>query len=342
MIIACKSLNIGLNNMHLKGADTFLVTVLTPTWNRTEFLERVWNRLNNQTYKNIEWIVCNDGSTDSTSEILKELSKRSKFSVTVITANIHIGKAYMDNIGVEKARGEFILWNDSDDYLLPDAVENLVSTWNSIPESERKNYVGVTALCSNGTDVISSELPENSCFDTTWNDLRLKYGITGDMLHFTKADLLKINKFPEIDFVIPEGIVWTTLGNLKTRVIPQVVQIKQYNAPNCISFSKKMEYSRAKAYSLVVTYKNTENYDIEVKEKIWKLITFIRYSVHGEFSILEALNLWKNNIIRIVVLFLYPLGYLLACKDNLNGVVVKTHRQFDQAKKTVKLDVYTN
>jgi len=322
--------------------STPLITVLTPTWNRSQYLERVWNSLNSQTYKNIEWIVCDDGSTDSTSEILRDLSKRSAFKVTVITANVHIGKAYMDNIAIEQAKGMFILWNDSDDYLLPDAIEQLLSAWYSIHESERKHYVGITGLCSDGNEVISSHLPIDTCFDTTWNDLRLKYGVTGDMLHFTKAEFLKTNKFPEIDFVIPEGVVWTTIGNMKTRVIQKVVQIKQYNAPNCISFSKKMEYTRAKAYSLVITNTNTEKYKIKTREKLWRLITYVRYSVHGEISIIKAIKLWPTNINRLIIFLLYPFGFLFASKDMFNGVVKKTHREFEYAKNNIALDVYTN
>ena len=107
-----------------------LVSIWTPSWNRAGLLERVWTGLNSQSYKNIEWIIGNDGSTDETADVISELASRSEFPVSVITASTRIGKARMDNEGIARARGEFIIECDSDDYLLPHAVKLLVDTWN--------------------------------------------------------------------------------------------------------------------------------------------------------------------------------------------------------------------
>ena len=92
-----------------------LVSILTPCWNRAEFLDRVWQALDDQTYPVIEWIVCDDGSTDDTAQKLEEFRTKSWFPVCVITASEHIGKVRMDNEAVSQARGQYILWNDSDD-----------------------------------------------------------------------------------------------------------------------------------------------------------------------------------------------------------------------------------
>ena len=125
-----------------------LVSVLTPTWNRANYLERVWKGLCSQSYTAIEWIVADDCSVDDTRKRIHELAKASPFPIKLISANVHIGKAYMDNRAVEIAKGEFILWCDSDDYLLPNAIQRLVEAWESIPEAVRDTYVGVTGLCT--------------------------------------------------------------------------------------------------------------------------------------------------------------------------------------------------
>ena len=126
---------------------TPLVSILTPTWNRADYLPKVWEGLNTQTNKSIEWIVANDGSTDHTVDTVRVLANQSDFPVTLINASIRIGKSRMDNEAVGRARGQFILWCDSDDFLLPKAVETLLATWTSIPEEEREHFAGVTALC---------------------------------------------------------------------------------------------------------------------------------------------------------------------------------------------------
>src|SRR3954454_25113108 len=129
------------------GGPLPVVSVLTPTWNRAEFLERVWDGLNEQSYRNFEWIVCDDGSNDDTEATLKRLCLKSNFPVSVITADRRVGKARMDNEAIAGARGEFIIWNASDDVLLPQALEKLITPCDSVPFEERDSYVGVTALC---------------------------------------------------------------------------------------------------------------------------------------------------------------------------------------------------
>jgi len=272
-----------------------LVSILTPTWNRADYLDRVWNGLDSQTYKHIEWIVCDDGSIDNTATKLIELREKSTFPVIIISASCHIGKSRMDNEAVAAARGEFILWNDSDDYLLPQAVEQLVATWRSIPDGDRNDFVGVTALCGNEQGVISTKLPVEGVFDTTWNELRAKSEVTGDMLYFTRSRLLKENPFPEVDFLVSEGVVWTLIGNLKPRVLPEILKVVQYGAPNCISFSDKMEYCRGKAHAMAILRKNLKNFPKHLTAQLWELTTFIRYCIHGEIGLGEAIRLWGRD-----------------------------------------------
>lgn len=316
-----------------------LVSILTPTWNRVDYLDRVWNGLNSQTYKNIEWIVSDDGSTDNTAEKLIELREKSFFPVIIISASIHIGKSRMDNEAVKVARGEFILWNDSDDYLLPQAIEQLVSTWISIADKDRNDFVGVTALCGAEQGVISTELPVDGVFDTTWNDLREKSQVIGDMLHFTRSNSLKNNPFIEVDFLVPEGVVWTAIGDLKVRVLPVVVQVKEYRSLHCISFSNKMEYCRGKAYAVAICRKNLEKYPKKLTCKLWDLITFIRYSIHGEISFRDAIHLWGRNSTIILFVMMIPFALMLVFKDVLQKKVKKTHRDFQLACKSVVVSV---
>lgn len=127
-----------------------LVSILTPTWYRAEYLERVWSALCDQTCHAFEWIVADDGSVDATDEVVQALAVKSSFPVTFVSASVHIGKARADNEAIACARNHFVLWNDSDDYLLPEAIERLLGCWNSISEADRAAYVGIIALCANG------------------------------------------------------------------------------------------------------------------------------------------------------------------------------------------------
>lgn len=68
-----------------------IFSILTPSWNRAAYLERVWRGLNSQTFRNFEWIVADDGSTDETEEVVRLLAAQSNFPVTYI----QIGRAHV-------------------------------------------------------------------------------------------------------------------------------------------------------------------------------------------------------------------------------------------------------
>lgn len=320
-----------------------LVSVLTPTWNRAKFLDRVWQGLDEQTYPAIEWIVCDDGSTDDTALKLEEFLLKSWFPVTVITASVHIGKVRMDNEAVSRARGQYILWCDSDDYLLPKAIEELVDILRSIPEEERVDYVGVTALCCDEAGaVISSVLPFDHQFDTTWNQLVTTQNVDGDMIYMTRADILKANQFPEVDFVVPESIVWNVIGEGKARVRPVVVKVNRYRSPNAISFTNVMSYSRGRAHSLATCVRCLKPYRNNLRASLWRLITFIRYSLHGELRFREAIALWGRNSAKITYLLAFLPALVLAFRDRAIGKVRLTHREFDRAVRQVSINVKSN
>jgi glycosyltransferase involved in cell wall biosynthesis len=320
-----------------------LVSILTPCWNRAEFLDRVWQALDDQTYPVIEWIVCDDGSTDDTAQKLEEFRTKSWFPVCVITASERIGKVRMDNEAVSQARGQYILWNDSDDYLLPGAIEELVSIIESVPETERDEYVGVTALCSDeaGT-IISSDLPSFGQFDTTWNLLVTKHGVTEDMIYMTRADVLKSNPFPEVDFVVPESIVWNVIGEAKARIRPIVVKVNCYRAPNAISFSGVIAYPRGRAHSMATCVRCLKKYRSGLRASFWRLITFTRYSIHGELSFGQALKLWGSNSSRLAFLLMFPIAIVLVLGDRMRGIVRMTHNEFDLAESRVSVSIKSN
>ena len=55
-----------------------LISVITPTWNRADYLIRVYNSLLSQSYKKFEWLVCDDNSTDNTLQVLKKFKSQKK------------------------------------------------------------------------------------------------------------------------------------------------------------------------------------------------------------------------------------------------------------------------
>ncbi len=109
------------------------VSVIIPTYNLSGILTtRSIRSVLEQTYKNIECIVIDDGSTDDTEERVREIVRRDRRVRYFKTKNG--GQAKAKNFGVEKAEGEFIAFNDHDDEYLAGYIEAAVRIFRAHPE----------------------------------------------------------------------------------------------------------------------------------------------------------------------------------------------------------------
>ena len=122
------------------------ISVLTSTMNRADYLERVYLSLLNQNFDDFEWIVGDDGSTDSTIEVLKKVKKNAPFDIKIVSASIRIGKTTIDNKMIEWSEGKYIIFCDSDDWLEPDALFKLYESTKRFPN---ENTIGCFALQKN-------------------------------------------------------------------------------------------------------------------------------------------------------------------------------------------------
>lgn len=118
-----------------------LVSVYIPTHNRAELLSNAVKSVINQTYKNIEIIICNDGSGDNTDDVVNKLQKEYKDIPFVYLKNDSpMGACFSRNRCIAAASGYYLTGLDDDDYFLPNRIESLIKVCN-----ERK----IDLVCSN-------------------------------------------------------------------------------------------------------------------------------------------------------------------------------------------------
>lgn len=106
-----------------------LVSVIIPVYNVEKYLRECVDSVIGQTYKNLEIILVDDGSTDSSGKICDEYVDKDE-RVTVIHKK-NEGPSKTRNAGLNNASGEYIYFLDSDDYIVDNAIENLVMTADS-------------------------------------------------------------------------------------------------------------------------------------------------------------------------------------------------------------------
>ena len=101
------------------------ITVLTPTFNRGGTLNNLYGSLQKQNVKDYEWLMVDDGSTDNTRSIVEEMKQTADFPIRYIYKE-NGGKHTALNAGVQQIISELTFIVDSDDALVPNAIETVL------------------------------------------------------------------------------------------------------------------------------------------------------------------------------------------------------------------------
>ena len=103
-----------------------LVTIITPCYNSSEFIEESVSSVMAQTYDNWELIIIDDASTDSSTDVIRKL-ENSDDRISSVFLSVNKGVAAARNVAIKKAKGKYIAFLDSDDIWLPNKLEEQIS-----------------------------------------------------------------------------------------------------------------------------------------------------------------------------------------------------------------------
>ena len=107
-----------------------LVSIITPSYNQGQFLETTIQSVINQNYPQIEYLVIDGGSSDTSLDIILAYAQRLAFWVSEPDQ----GQSHAINKGLERSRGDILGWLNSDDLLFPDTVSLVVDSFSKHPE----------------------------------------------------------------------------------------------------------------------------------------------------------------------------------------------------------------
>lgn len=192
------------------------LTIFTPVYNRSKYMKRLFDSICNQNNKDFEWIIINDGSTDDTEKVIRNLIKNHKTNISIkFISKKNGGKQRAINDAVKIAKGKYFFIVDSDDKLTPDATQ-LVRKWckeiDQLPDFNR--YAGVSGLCETPSGELLSGTGDGRKSIDASNLDRHKYNLDGDMAEVYKTSILKKYPFKEFrgENFISEGTVWNQIA----------------------------------------------------------------------------------------------------------------------------------
>jgi glycosyltransferase involved in cell wall biosynthesis len=203
----------------------FTFTVFTATFNRAHTLHRAYEDLCQQTYRDFEWLIVDDGSTDDTASLVGVWAKEAPFTIRYVHQE-NRGKHVAFNRGVELARGKLFLSLDSDDGCVRQALERFKWHWDQISPTARDAFSGVAALSADQFGHLNGNRFPSDVFDSDSLESKYRYKIAGDKWGFSRIEVLKQFPFPEppgLKFV-PESVVWFKIARVyRIRYVNEVL-----------------------------------------------------------------------------------------------------------------------
>lgn len=290
-----------------------MVTVFTPTYNRSYILPKLFESLCMQTSRDFEWLIVDDGSTDDTESLISNL----KFQISNSPTPFEIryikqengGKHRAINRGVREAQGDLFFIVDSDDRLTNDAIEWIEDTHGQIKENERFAGFSGIRIFPNGKRIGGGT--DWGTIDATNLDRVMKYRIAGDMAEIYFTQVLRDYPFPEIDGerFCPEAMVWNRIAQKYVlRFCYHPIYICEYLDDGLTAKIVKIRHSSPKASMLY--YAELQHMNIPFLDKIKANINYWRFA---------PVRLWNKSksqgMLNIYSLFGLPLGCMYSWVD---------------------------
>lgn len=287
------------------------ITVFTPAYNRGYIIHRLYESLCRQTYRDFEWLIVDDGSTDDTGSIVEKFVCESKISIRYIHQE-NGGKHRAINRGVREALGELFFIVDSDDYLADNALERVAYHYGNVKDvSLFCGVSGVRARAGSGEKIGGEE--DWRVLDATFADARWgRFTVKGDLAEIYKTDVLRAFPFPEIpgEKFCPEMLIWYQISrHYKLRFFYEKIYFCEYRADGLSAKIKKLcrENPKGTALSHLEKFRNR----LALRQKIKAAIQFWRYRFIARCPFFES----AKEIGLIGTLFVVP-GWMLSVSES--------------------------
>ena len=205
----------------------YMITILTPTYNRASQLKTLYNSLCKQTNYNFEWIIIDDGSTDGTNKIIDSFNNKN-FPITYKLKS-NGGKHTAMNYSHQFIKGECVIIVDSDDYLEENAIEIIINDWEQYKNNQDIAILSYVRKTKDGVNISQSSYGLYLIDDDI--NYRVNKNINGDRCEVVRSSIFTKYKMPEFkgEKFMGEGWLWTTIAKkYKTVYINKGIYICEY------------------------------------------------------------------------------------------------------------------
>lgn len=279
------------------------ITVFTPTFNRRQMLIDLYKSLCAQTSKAFVWLIVDDGSTDDTRELVETFISDHIIDITYFYQN-NAGKCAAHNTGVSKTQTEFFVCVDSDDILVPEAIETIEKESHSLSDAiglmfakGKKDYSPLQTW---------KVTRQYATLHYTFHKMKIKC----DVMLVYKTSLLKTIQFPSFDgeSFVPESYLYYQLdliGELK--IVDKVLYLCDYYSDGYSRNIRKYIAKNPKGYCAAI--EKSIVLDTTLLEKAKDIIKYISVSFCTDISKTVKEHRFLSFLLFIPSFFVYLIVY---------------------------------
>lgn len=307
-----------------------LVSIILPVYNVEIYLDDCFNSLIKQSYKNIEIIFVDDGSTDNSGNKLDEYLKKDKRVKVYHKKNEGVSSA--KNLGIKNATGDYITFVDSDDYVTEEYVEYLLNLLksNNADIAYTKNFFDNY----NNNQVKNENIKIIDSNQALYEILTYKISVGVWNKIFRKELLTKKNIYFYEDIFMGEGFNFNVLAFMyANRIVTSNKKIYFYRRDNNNSATTKFTIKKWQN-ALVAIEKIKENLkDVAKNEKIKDALKFAEWRTNVDaYTLLYITNnqknyvKFKNNTLKIGKMYAnVALKLNTTRKDKIRAIIIKIY-----------------
>lgn len=282
------------------------ITVLTPTYNRANNLLICYNSLLNQTNNDFEWIIVDDGSTDNTMTTINKIKKENRIRIKYFYKT-NGGKHTALNYGINHISTDLTLILDSDDYLVKDAIEQIVFYFDKYRNNSKLCGYSFLKLSPDGfTNGMEFPVDEEI---SSFIDMRINRKISGDKCEVFLTRCLKEFPFPEFkgEKFIGESTVWIPMSTKYDMVhINKGIYVAEYLDGGLTKMGRKLRFSSP--------YGGMANSKVCMMKRCrldYRIKAAILYNCYSFFAKKTITNIPFDSDHAFLTIFTMPIGYFL-------------------------------
>jgi glycosyltransferase involved in cell wall biosynthesis len=275
-----------------------LLSIITPSFNRGYCLHKIYHSLIQFASQDFEWILVDDGSTDDTMSIVQPWLEEKKLNFRYIKQD-NTGKTNAVIHAFEQnPNGEYALVLDSDDFLLPNALDLIKQYVLELKQEE----IGLVFLKSNTLgEIIGTRFNLDS---STYIAMYFgKYSCYGDKLFVVQTAIYQESLVPAFpgEKLIPEGVIYLNMQQSgKFRCINEILYTGDYLADGLSASTINLAANNINGF--ILEKRMLQDQPLDLLSSVKNYVKYVSYSIAGKKSLGEIFDQSRNKLLIFLLL----------------------------------------